>query len=75
MDNRDRNPTVPPSETEQFPEKVTSKHNIRIPFLTDDANIGLGDVIRKVTYAVGIEPCTGCERRARRLNRWMSFHG
>ena len=73
MDSRDRNSTVPPSEIEHLPEKVTSEHSIRIPFLTDDAEIGLGDVIRKVTYAVGIKSCTGCERRAARLNRWMSF--
>jgi len=72
MDKRDRNPS---SETEHFPGEVPSKHNIRIPFLTDDTRIGLGDVIRKVTYAVGIKSCPGCQRRATRLNRWMSFHG
>jgi hypothetical protein len=35
--------------------------------------MGLGDVIKKTTYAMGIRPCGGCERRAAALNRWMSF--
>jgi hypothetical protein len=73
MDNRDRNSTVPPSAVEPL-EEAPSRHSIRIPFLTDDTKIGLGDVIRKVTHAVGVAPCAGCEGRATRLNRWMSFH-
>ena len=32
-----------------------------------------GDVVQRVTYAVGIKPCGGCERRAAALNRWMVF--
>lgn len=31
--------------------------------------VGLGDIIKKVTMAVGIKPCAGCERRRRYLNR------
>jgi len=37
--------------------------------------IGLGDVIKRTTYAVGIKPCTGCVQRAAMLNRWISFSG
>jgi len=74
MDNRDRKSVVSSNAAEPFSEEAPSKHSIRIPFLTDDAKIGLGDVIRKVTHAVGIRSCPGCERRATRLNRWMSFH-
>ena len=72
MDDKDRNPTAPPSKVIHF-NKEPSKHNLRIPFLTDDSRIGLGDVISKVTYAVGIGPCPGCRQRAARLNRWISF--
>lgn len=32
--------------------------------------IGLGDAIKQLTSFFGITPCTACERRARRLNRW-----
>ncbi len=45
---------------------------VRLPgFINED--IGLGDVIKRVTYAAGIKPCTGCERRAAALNRWLVF--
>lgn len=33
---------------------------------------GLGDVIAKVTTALGIEPCEGCEKRKQSLN--SAFH-
>jgi hypothetical protein len=32
-------------------------------------SIGLGDVVKKVTAAVGIRTCGGCARRAAALNR------
>jgi len=48
-------------------------HRVRLPgFLIED-EIGLGDVIKKTTYAMGIRPCSGCEKRAAALNRWMTF--
>ncbi len=48
-------------------------HRVRLPgFLIED-EIGLGDVIKRVTSAVGIQPCGGCEQRAAALNRWMIF--
>ena len=42
-------------------------------FLTDDDR-GLGDVIKRVTHAIGITPCGACERRAATLNRWFRFN-
>ena len=48
-------------------------HRVRLPgFLIED-EIGLGDVIKKTTYAMGIKPCSGCEKRAAALNRWVTF--
>jgi hypothetical protein len=48
-------------------------YRVRLPgFLIDD-EIGLGDAIKRVTYAMGIKPCGGCEKRAAALNRWMHF--
>ena len=48
---------------------------VRLPgFLVEDTvDVGLGDVIKRVTYAAGIKPCGGCEKRAAALNRWMRF--
>ncbi len=48
-------------------------HRIRIPGFLIEEEIGLGDAIKRVTYAMGIKPCGGCERRAAALNRWMRF--
>ena len=46
-------------------------HRVRLPGFLIEEEIGLGDVIKKVTYAMGIKPCAGCEKRAAALNRWM----
>ncbi|HEY3496794.1 MAG TPA: hypothetical protein VGK73_18980 [Polyangiaceae bacterium] len=37
--------------------------------------MGLGDVVKHVTSAVGIKPCSGCQRRAEALNRFAQFEG
>ena len=48
-------------------------HRVRLPGFLIEEEIGLGDMIKKTTYAMGIQPCSGCEKRATALNRWMSF--
>jgi len=50
-------------------------YTVHLPGFINDRNIGLGDVIKSATYAVGIKPCGGCARRATALNRWMVFSG
>ena len=47
----------------------------RVPGFVSDEQIGLGDVIKRVTSTVGIRPCGGCERRAAALNRRFVFTG
>jgi hypothetical protein len=42
---------------------------IRLPQHIVEEAAGLGDVVKRVTNAVGIRPCGDCERRARALNR------
>jgi hypothetical protein len=46
---------------------------VRLPGFIRDEEIGLGDAVKRMTYATGIKPCGGCERRAAALNRWMVF--
>jgi hypothetical protein len=46
-------------------------HRVRLPGFLVEEEIGLGDAVKRVTYAMGIKPCSGCERRAAKLNRWM----
>ena len=48
-------------------------YRVRLPGFVSDEDIGLGDLLKRVTYAVGIKPCGGCERRAAALNRRMVF--
>ena len=59
--------------TEDRPKTSSTKRpSVRLPgFIKDET--GLGDVVRKVTYAFGIKPCGGCDKRAAVLNRWMVF--
>lgn len=48
-------------------------YRVRLPGFISEADVGLGDVIKRVTYAFGIKPCGGCEQRASALNNWMVF--
>jgi len=48
-------------------------HRVRLPGFVSDKDIGLGDIVKRATYAMGIKPCGGCARRAAALNRWMIF--
>jgi hypothetical protein len=52
-----------------------TRYRVRLPGFISDKEVGLGDVIKHATYAVGIKPCGGCARRAAALNRWMVFSG
>jgi hypothetical protein len=57
-----------PNESELKP------HRVRLPgFILEEQEVGLGDVVKRMTYAMGIKPCGGCQRRAAALNRWMVF--
>jgi hypothetical protein len=58
---------------EQRSKEQDPAHRIRLPGFLIEEEIGLGDLIKKTTYATGIKPCGGCEKRAAALNRWMSF--
>ena len=48
-------------------------YRVRLPGFISDEEIGLGDAVKRVTYAMGIRSCGGCEQRAAALNRWMVF--
>lgn len=40
-----------------------------------DGEVGLGDVIKRMTSAVGIKPCGGCQKRAEWLNKRVQIQG
>lgn len=54
-------------------EEKAPAHRLRLPGFVADNDVGLGDAIKHVTYAIGITPCGSCERRATALNRWLQF--
>jgi hypothetical protein len=54
-------------------ESQAEPHRVRLPGFLIEEEIGLGDAIKRVTYAMGIKPCGGCEKRAGGLNRWVHF--
>jgi hypothetical protein len=50
-------------------------YRVRLPGFITEEDVGLGDVLKRTTYSLGIKPCGGCERRAAKLNRWFVFPG
>lgn len=54
-------------------ETAPPAHRVRLPGFVIEDEIGLGNVVRRATYGMGIKPCSGCEKRAAALNRWMVF--
>jgi len=48
-------------------------YRVRLPGFLIEEEIGLGDAIKRITYAMGVKPCEGCERRAAALNRWVGL--
>jgi hypothetical protein len=48
---------------------------IRVPIPGLRNTVGLGQVVKKLTTAVGVSPCAGCQRRASALDRRVVFTG
>jgi hypothetical protein len=48
-------------------------YRVRLPGFLIEEEVGLGDVVKRMTYSMGITPCGGCEKRSAALNRWMRF--
>jgi hypothetical protein len=61
-----------PTRTEDGTAPRTSLR-LRLPGFIEEEEVGLGDAIKRVTYAFGLQPCGGCEQRATTLNRWLVF--
>ncbi|MET8830445.1 hypothetical protein ABZX40_33720 [Streptomyces sp. NPDC004610] len=50
-----------------------ARHDLRLPGFVREDEIGLGDLVGRATTAMGVHPCGGCGRRARRMNAWVTF--
>jgi hypothetical protein len=51
------------------------EHRVTLPGFLTEEEVGLGDVIKKVSAAIGLRHCGPCERRAAILNKWLVFSG
>ncbi|WP_157249229.1 hypothetical protein [Nonomuraea typhae] len=60
---------------DEIAETSGPSSRVRLPGFVNDEDIGLGDVVKRVTRAAGFRPCRGCEERAATLNRWLRFSG
>jgi hypothetical protein len=63
------------SRSEDMEKSERRPYRVHLPGFLTEEEVGLGDVIKRVTYTVGIKPCGGCEHRAATLNRWFVFSG
>jgi hypothetical protein len=43
-------------------ESQDRAHRVRLPGFLIEEETGLGDALKRVTYAMGIKPCGGCEK-------------
>jgi peroxiredoxin len=57
------------------PAEIPRPHRLSLPRFLFKHEIGLGDLIKRLTSALGIKTCVGCERRAAALNRWLVLSG
>ena len=48
-------------------------HMVRVPTFLLSQEIGLGQVLKRISTALGARPCARCEERAARLDRWLRF--
>lgn len=58
---------------QQGDSREAQPHRVRLPGFLIEEEIGLGDAIKRATYAMGMRPCSGCEQRAAALNRLIRF--
>jgi hypothetical protein len=56
-------------------QNQSGPHRVRLPGFISEEDIGLGEIVQRVTHTLGIKPCGGCKRRAAALNRWVVFTG
>lgn len=63
------------SKPRDLGEDLKARHRGRIPGFNSETEVGLGDVIKRVTSFAGRQPCAPCRERAVRLNQWLAIRG
>ncbi len=49
------------------------RFQVRLPRFMIARDVGLGDIVKKGTSSVGVQPCSACRKRAGTLNRLLRF--
>jgi hypothetical protein len=49
------------------------KRTLRIPGFIIDEDIGLGGITKRALYVLGVKPCAGCDGRASKLDKILTF--
>ena len=62
-------------QQEHVKKNISPTFQVRLPGFLVAQEVGLGDMIKRATSAIGIKPCGGCQQRAAALNHWMTFSG
>jgi hypothetical protein len=72
MTDVDREDTARAADDANDEQNVT-RHRVRLPNFILDEPTGAGQVVSRLTSAVGIRPCEPCRQRAARLDQWLRF--
>jgi hypothetical protein len=52
---------------------VQPKHTVQLPRFLVEEPVGLGEVVKRITTSIGVQPCGSCGQRAKRLDQWLRF--
>lgn len=66
----------PSVTTERVPsggDGTEPRHRVRLPRFIVQQPVGLGEVVKRGTTALGVRPCEGCQKRAAQLDRWVGL--
>ncbi len=54
-------------------ERPSVRHTVPLPSFVTSESIGLGTALKRITTAVGVPPCGGCNQRAEALDHFLAF--
>jgi hypothetical protein len=57
-----------------LPKQTQAAVRVRTPFRME-VDVGLGDVVKRITTMVDVTPCAPCQQRAAAMNRYVVFTG
>jgi hypothetical protein len=69
----DRNAETRRESHNSVDQATKSTYRLKLPQFIIQESVGLGEVIKRGTTALGIRSCQGCEQRAAQLDRRFRF--